>query len=212
MTNRSQEVGVEIAPYAHRAAPSSRQLVGVWLRIGIQSFGGGSATHSLVYDAFVERHTWIAPEEYARCLAISSMTPGLTLLALTVLLGRRVAGRAGVVLSLIGLLVPTISVTMLMTALYSSIQEQGWVRAALRGLIPALAALNLWMVGRLMHPLFSESRREGRASLVLSALLMIGSGLLVTIAQAPVVVLLVLGGLIGAAAAWYSSSRPATQE
>ncbi len=188
--------------------PVPGRLLRAWLVLGVQSFGGGTATQYLIYRTFVERHKWISTEEFTRYWAICPLTPGINLLALTVLIGWRLAGAAGVALSLLGLLLPSVAITVGMTALYALIRELPLVQTALRGVIPATAGLGLLMAWRLAAPLIVASQREGRSSLLVSLGLLLGSGALAALHNPPVILVLCGAGVVAAAASWRRGMRP----
>lgn len=186
-----------------RAAPPSRwQLLCVWLALGVQSFGGGTATLYLIRRAVVERHGWLSDEEFTRDWAICQIVPGINLLGLTTLIGWKLAGALGVALSLLGLLLPSVAITVLLTALYTSISGLAVVRAALRGVIPATAGLGLLLALKLAQPILAESRREGRASLAVSCAVLLASGALMALWSPPVVGVLWGAGVLVAVAGW----------
>jgi chromate transporter len=192
---------LEAAQPAHEAPPAWL-LLRVWLGLGVQSFGGGTATQLLIYRAFVERRSWLTPEEFTSNWAIVQATPGINLLALTILIGWKLRGGLGVALSLLGLLLPSVSITVLMTALYAGVRDEPLVRAALRGIVPATVGLGLVMSYRLVRPILAASRREGRTSLLISVALLAGSAAAVAFAGAPVVLVLCAAGAAAALAGW----------
>jgi chromate transporter len=178
------------------APPSLWLLLLVWLALSVQSFGGGVATLTLIRRNVVEQRRWISDEEFARDWALCQIAPGINLLALTILIGRRIAGLRGILVSLVGLLLPTVTLTVLITAFYARIQRLETVQAALRGMIPASVGLGLVTAWRTAQPLLKTSRREGRASLAFSLLVLVGSGLGMAVVHAPVVLILLAAGLV----------------
>lgn len=178
--------------------PSRWQLLRAWFAIGAQSFGGGSATLLLIRRSIVERHRWVTDDEVTRAWAICQIPPGINLLALTTLLGWRLGGAWGVAAALAGLLLPSVTLTILLTAAYRSVQELALVQAALRGIVPATIGLGVLMSWQLARPLLLASRREGRRSLLLSVVLFAAAGVLVVIWNVPIVLALAGSGLSGA--------------
>ena len=194
------------------APPSSALLLGVWLALGIQSFGGGAATLYLIQREVVEKRGWISDAEFTRDWALCQIAPGINLLGLTILIGRRLAGARGIFLCLLGLLLPSVTITIFITATYARIRDLAVVQAALRGVIPASVGLGALMAVQLARPLLQESRREGRASLLLSGALLSGSGL-VALTQIPVVMILCATGGINALARWlWRAAKEGTSE
>lgn len=183
-------------------APSLPRLLAVWLGLAAQSFGGGTATQYLIYRAFVERRGWVSPEEFGRAWAICQLAPGVNLLALTVLIGWKLGRAGGVAVSLVGLLLPSVAITVGMTALYAEVRALPSVQAALRGVIPATVGLGLLMSWRIARPLLAESRREGYALLLVACGALLGSAALVAVLDAPVMLALAAGGAVAAGAGW----------
>src|SRR5690242_21352672 len=101
---------------------SPLQLLRIWTAIGMQSFGGGSATLYLIRRVAVERHHWITDEDFTRYWGICQIAPGINILGLVALIGWRVAGAVGVAVSLTGLLLPSASITVALTAVYASVR------------------------------------------------------------------------------------------
>jgi chromate transporter len=188
--------------------PSLRLLLRVWLALGVQSFGGGAATLALIRQAVVDRHGWLTPAEFARQWALCHLAPGMNLLALTILIGRQLAGAPGAAVALLGLLLPSVGITVLLTALYALVQNAHLVQAALRGVVPASVGLGLIAALHLARPLLQASRQEGGTSLLVSAALLLGGGLVLALWNPPVLLILWTAGALGALAAMMLRRRP----
>jgi chromate transporter len=184
------------------APPSPGLLLKVWLGLGVQSFGGGVATLALIRQAVIERHRWMSEEEFTRDWALVQVAPGINLLALTILIGRRLRGAQGILIALIGLLLPSVTIAILLTAGYARIKGQPAVEAALHGILPAVVALGLLTSVQMAQSLLKASRREGHASLIGSLLILLGSGLVMALWHIPVMVILLLSGAAGALWQW----------
>ena len=187
--------------------PSLGLILRVWLSLGIQSFGGGAATLALIRRAVVERHGWMTDAEFVRDWALCQVTPGINLLGLTVLIGRRLAGAAGIAVCLLGLLLPSVTITVLLTACYGHYRDLPAVRAALRGVIPATVGIGLVTAWGLARPLLAASRREGKGTLPLSLALLAGSGAVAAFWHPPVVWILCAAGSAGALFHWRRDVR-----
>lgn len=170
-------------------APSSRQLLRVWLTLSVQSFGGGTATLALIRRAAVDEQRWVSAEEFGRFWGLVQLAPGINLLALTVLLGRRTAGVRGVALALTGLLLPSAALTIFLTAVYAYVQQLAPVQAALRGIVPAVAGLGFLTAWQIARPLLVRPARF---------FILAGSALAAWLGAVPVLAVLLAGGLLGA--------------
>ena len=188
-------------------APSLWLLFRVWLALGVQSFGGGTATLALIRREVVEQRRWLTADEFTRDWSLCFIAPGINLLGMTILVGRRVAGVAGIFVALLGLLLPSVTITIAMAALYADLQRASSVQAALRGIVPATVGLGLLLATDMARPLIVASRREERASLVVSAVLLAGSAAAAALWRPPVIVMLCGAGLIGALTMWWREAR-----
>jgi len=181
------------------------RLFAVWLALGAQSFGGGTATLFMIRRAAVERQRWLSDEEFTRYWSLCLIAPGINLLCMTILLGRHVAGIAGVVAALAGLLLPSVSITILMTALYAGVQDMPAVQAALRGIVPFTIGLGLLTAGSMARPLLAASRREGGISVWCSMLILLGSAAMALL-RPPVLAVLCAAGVVGAGVGWWRAA------
>lgn len=191
--------------------PTPRAVLGVWLLLGLQSFGGGGATLVLIRREIVERRGWMTDAEFVRDWALCQVTPGINLLALTILIGRRLAGGMGICAALLGLLVPSVAITVALAACYGHFRDLRVVQAAVRGVIPATVGLGLLTAFQMLRPLLAVARREGKGSLVWAATALVGSGLVMALGQPPVLAVLCGVGGMGALLHWARDARRGRQ-
>ncbi|HEU5383166.1 MAG TPA: chromate transporter [Ktedonobacteraceae bacterium] len=161
--------------------PGSWQLLRIWCSIGLQSFGGGASTSYLIYRIFVEQRNWLLPEEYNLFWNLSVMAPGINLLGMAILIGRKLCGIRGILVSIAGLLVPSAAITCLLTMGFLSVAHFPTTQAMLRGVIPATAGVMLVVCIKYAQPLLKEIKAEG--------LLRLGMGLIVSIATLLAIIL-----------------------
>ncbi len=178
------------------------ELFRLWLGIGTQSFGGGAATIYLIRQAVVERRGWLTDAEFTEAWAICQLTPGINLLALTAMIGWRRRGVGGVAASLMGLLLPSASITALIAASYSAIQRLPLIQAAVRGIIPATVGIGLLLSYQLARPYLQASRAQGRGAWLFSVALLLAGALWFGLAQPPVLAVLWGSGALAAAVEW----------
>src|SRR5258708_8948450 len=119
--------------------PGIWRLFFIWGSIGLQSFGGGASTLLLIRQAFIEKHAWVEEEEFLRFWSLCLMTPGINLIGLTILIGRKLGGVRGIVASLTGLLLPSAVITCLLTAGFTPLEHPPVVQATLQGGISSTA-------------------------------------------------------------------------
>jgi chromate transporter len=152
----------------------------------------------MIQREVVDRRGWMSTDEFIRYWAICQIAPGINLLGLTILIGWRLRGTFGAALAILGLLLPSVTLTALLTAIYASIREQPLAQAALHGVVPATVGLGAILSWQLGWPLIRDSRREGAASLAVSFALLMGSGAAVVLWNPPVILILIGSGVLGA--------------
>lgn len=175
--------------------PGPWRLFRLWAGIGFQSFGGGASTQFLIQRTFTERYPWLTPEELLHYLSLCTLTPGINLIALTILIGRKLGGPVGVVASLAGLLGPSAAITCLLAALVVRFESNPAVPATLRGVVPATAGAMLLVGVNYARPLARTAARDGLGALVASVATVAAAALAIVVLRLPValVVLAAIG-------------------
>lgn len=195
------------APPLPAPMPARGEILRVWLGLGMQSFGGGAATLALIRRVVVERRGWLSDAEFGRDWALCQIAPGINLVGLTILIGRRLGGAWGIALSLLGLLGPSAGVTVVLTALFLHWQHNVLVRHAVQGVVPATVGLGLLTAGQMAASGLAAARREGRFSLATALALLAGGAVCAAGARVPTLAILCGAGAVGALTHWSRERR-----
>ncbi|GAC1387453.1 MAG: hypothetical protein NVSMB33_17060 [Ktedonobacteraceae bacterium] len=126
------------------------------------------------------------------------LTPGINLVALTVLIGRKLGGTRGIVASLAGLLLPSAAITCLLTAIFKQIEHIAAVQAVLRGVIPATGAIMLLVGLNFALPLIRRGYKEGFLYLLASSVLIITCALAIIFLHLSVILVVLGAAFLGA--------------
>src|SRR5947209_10802300 len=185
--------------------PSKWKLFLVWATIGLQSFGGGASTTFLIQRAFIEKHRWLSIEEFMHLWNLCILTPGINLVALTVLIGKKLGGTWGIVASLAGMLLPSATITCLLAAIFKQIEHVAAVQAVLRGVVPATAGIMLLVGLNFALPLIRRGYKKGVLYLLASSVLTIACALAVILLKLSVIVVVLGAVFLGAL---FFSPRP----
>jgi chromate transporter len=182
---------------APRDEPSTGAQLRAWLSIGLASWGGGASTLLLMRRAFVRQRRWLDDAAFTQDWTLSKASPGLTIVALTALLGKRIGGWRGTGLALAGLMTPAVAVTLALTAGYVLVRDVEVVREAIDGIAPTTIGMTLAMM-----TLFARSsvRRGWRTAVDLGLLATVAvAGYLLPSATVPILLIgLVIGwGFLG---------------
>ena len=178
--------------------PGKWQLFRIWASIGLQSFGGGASTTFLIQREFIEKHRWLSIEEFMHLWNLCILTPGINLVALTVLIGRKLGGTWGIVVSLAGMLLPSAIITCLLAAIFKQIEHVAAVQAVLRGVIPATGGIMLLVGLNYALPLIRRGYKEGVLYLLTSSVIIIACALVVILLKLSVIVVVLSAAFLGA--------------
>lgn len=184
---------------AQNPRPGTWLLLRIWSSIGLQSFGGGASTTYLIYRIFIDEHQWILPEEYNLFWNLSAMSPGINLAGLAILIGRKLGGARGILVSLVGLLVPSAAITCLLTAGFLSVEHVPAIQAMLNGVVPATAGLMLVVGIKYAKPLLKEIKAEGVLRLLMGLIIPLGALLAIILYQAAIPLVLLCSALLSMA-------------
>lgn len=188
--------------------PSAWQLLRIWGGIGLQSFGGGSSTLFLIQSEFIEKHGWLTMEDFTLLWNLCLFTPGINIIAINVLIGRKLGGIRGIIASLVGLLLPSATITCLLTAGFKAVQNTPEVQAILRGVIPATAGVMMLVAVRFARPLMITGYKEHWARLAASLIIILGCAIAIILLNLSVILVLLCAALSGMVAftTWHIDS------
>jgi chromate transporter len=177
-----------------------------FVAIGLQSFGGGATTLYLMRRVAVEEQRWVSDAEYTAFWGMVQIAPGINLLGQSVLIGHKVAGLRGSLIALAGLLLPSTTLTVALTAGYAVIRTNPLVMAAVHAIIPATVGIGCVLAYQMLRPVLQASRSEGMRSLVISGVVVIAAPVLLMVVGVPAVIVLWGAGVWCAlGAAWLRS-------
>ena len=132
------------APGLPRAAPPSvLQILLAFSQIGLTSFGGGLSGWMLI--VFVQRRAWLTEEEFLSGLALSQAFPGVNIVNLSIWVGYRLQGNAGVLAGLFGILGPPAVLVVLIAAGFAALSGYPVTHLVLDGVGAAAVGLSLQM-------------------------------------------------------------------
>jgi chromate transporter len=182
------------------------RLTRSWVAVGTQSVGGGTSTLLLIRRLAVDRERWMSAREFGEAWALSQLSPGIHLVALAGLIGRRAAGWRGVVAAVVGMMVPAAAITVALTAAYGVIAASSIARAALAGVAPVTGGMTIATAALLVR----ASARHGRAHVAIDVAVALGFVVAAAFLGVPTLAAIGAGALIGAVA--LGRERPTSRE
>lgn len=111
--------------------------------LGISScaFGGGFVTISLMKKKFVEELKWMGEEEMLDVTAITQSSPGPILVNASVIIGYRVAGIVGVLVAVVGTIIPPMLIISAISLVYDQFRTNPYIAVALQVMRAGVAAV-----------------------------------------------------------------------
>jgi chromate transporter len=182
------------------------RLTRSWVAVGMQSVGGGTSTLLLIRRLAVDREKWMSAREFGEAWALSQLSPGIHLVALAGLIGRRAAGWRGVVAAVAGMMIPAAAITVALTAAYGVIAASPVARAALAGVAPVTGGMTIATAALLVR----MSARRGRAHLAIDVTVSLGFVVATAFLGVPTLAAIGAGALIGAIA--LGRERPTSRD
>lgn len=105
------------------------------------TFGGGYVIIPLMKKKFVDEFNWIDEEEMLNLTAIAQSSPGAVAVNASILLGYRIAGVLGAIVSILGTILPPIIVLSVISLFYNAFRNNAVVNAVLKGMQSGVAAV-----------------------------------------------------------------------
>jgi chromate transporter len=118
-----------------------REVVALFLRLGLTSFGGPAAHVALMQRECVERRQWIDRDAFLDMLAVSSLVPGPTSTELAMHIGRHRAGWPGLVAAGVAFIAPAALAVGLLAAVYVRTGDVPLTRRVMAAVTPVAVLL-----------------------------------------------------------------------
>lgn len=121
-----------------------------FLRIGATAFGGGSSTTMAMRSLSIGRR-WLTEQEFLDTLVLSRLTPGITIIAQAMLIGKRACGARGLAAAVGGMMLPAVLITMGLARLYQVVSANPVADTPLRCVAAAAAGFAVAMAVQLLR-------------------------------------------------------------
>jgi len=112
-----------------------------FIKVGILGYGGGHSIIPFIQVEAVENYKWISMEEFTDTLAMANTLPGPIAVKMSFMVGYKTAGLNGAMVSLLGLLLPSLLMMLALTSLYLRYKDLPAVEGLLKGVRPVVFAL-----------------------------------------------------------------------
>lgn len=113
------------------------------LYISTFTFGGGFVIVTFMKRKFVDSLKWLSEEEMLDFAALAQASPGAIAVNAAILVGWRVCGFVGMVVAVLGTILPPMVILSVISLFYAAFAANRWVALALKGMQAGVAAVIL---------------------------------------------------------------------
>ena len=136
------------------------------LTLSAFTFGGGYVIVTLLKRKFVDELHWLEEHEMLDMTAIAQSCPGAVAVNASILVGYRVAGVPGALISIVGTILPPFVIIGIISVCYDAFRSNQIVAAVLKGMNSGIAAVIADVTVNLSVGAWKES---GAAAVVIMA-------------------------------------------
>ncbi len=155
------------------------------------TFGGGYVIISLMRKKFVDQYKWIEENEMLDLTAIAQSTPGAIAVNASILVGYRMAGILGALLTVFGTALPPLIILSVISVAYTAFRDSVMVGYTLRGMQAGVAAVIIDVVINMIHNVMKEKKK-------FPILLMLAAFIAAFVFDVSVIIIILVCGVLGA--------------
>lgn len=164
------------------------------------TFGGGFVIIPLMRKTFVEKLHWIEEQEMMDLTAIAQSSPGAIAVNASVLVGYRVAGLTGALVTVLGTVLPPLLIISVLSFFYKAFRDNAIVNLAMTGMLAGVAAVILDVVITMGKQIIQKKR-------ILPVVVLLGSFVAVRLFRINVIYLILTCAVIGAIDTLYQEKK-----
>ncbi|MHB8128119.1 MAG: chromate transporter [Mobilitalea sp.] len=155
------------------------------------TFGGGFVIVPLMKKKFVDNLKWIEEEEMLNLVAIAQSSPGAIAVNASILIGYRIAGISGAIISTIGTVMPPLIILTTISFFYKAFRESTIISALLKGMQAGVAAV-------IVDVVFNLAGTVVKSKQIISVVMMLGAFIATYVYGVNVAYIILICGLTGA--------------
>lgn len=122
-----------------------------FFKIGAFTFGGGYAMIPIIQQEVVDKKKWIDENEFLDALAVAQGSPGPVAVNTSIYVGYRVLGLPGALAAIMGTVLPSFLIMLFIAIFFYQYRDNAVIDKVFLGIRPAIVALILSAVYKLMR-------------------------------------------------------------
>lgn len=154
------------------------------------TFGGGFVIIPLMRKKFVDQLHWIEEQEMMDLTAIAQSSPGAIAVNASILVGYRVAGIPGALLTVLGTILPPLVIISVISFFYAAFRDNAIVNMVMTGMLAGVAAVICDVVITMGKTIFQLKR-------ALPIAVLAGSFVAVRFFNVNIILIILVCGVIG---------------
>lgn len=143
--------------------PDFREMVRVFARIGLLSFGGPAGQIALMHRELVDERHWVDEEQYLHALNFCHLLPGPEAQQLATWIGWKLHGLRGGLAAGLLFVVPGALIILALSALYAVAADLDWFAALFLGIKAAVLAIVVQALLRIAGRALNTNFKRGLA-------------------------------------------------
>lgn len=155
------------------------------------TIGGGYVIVPLMRKRFVEELKWINEEEMLNLVAISQSAPGPIAVNTSIMVGYRLAGIGGSLVTILGTVLPPLIIITVISQFYAAFKNNVFINALLMGMRAGVAAVIIDVIIKMVKDIIKTKNK-------ISISIMIISFIAAVIFNINAALLIILSGFFGA--------------
>ncbi len=175
------------------------------LQLSAFTFGGGFVIIPLMRKKFVEKLGWIDEQEMLDFTAIAQSSPGAIAVNASILVGYRVAGVPGALLTVCGTILPPLVIISVISLFYAAFRDNAIVSMAMAGMLAGVAAVICDVVYTMGKAVFKLHR-------VLPVVVMLASFAAVRFLNVNIILIILVCGVVGAVDSFLRGKKQGKEE
>jgi len=165
-------------------------LFWTFFKINMVTFGGGFVIMPIIRKDFVEKKKILDEQDMLDMIALAQSIPGAMAINTSMLVGHRLRGLKGAIISMIGASLPPLLVISIISFFYGAFQTNPYILALLRGMRGAVTAVMIVAAYSMMRGVLKKDK-------AFAIVMMIGSFLIAYFTNISVGYLMLVAALIG---------------
>lgn len=135
------------------------------------TFGGGYVIVPLMRKKFVEELAWIEENEMLDLIAIAQSAPGVIAVNTSILVGYRLAGIMGAIITTFGTVLPPLITLSIISMFYKVFRESEAAQYILKGLQAGVAAVIVDVILKMIKDIIKEKKLYANFIMIVSFIL-----------------------------------------